>query len=271
MVLHIRSLGSGSSGNALLVDTGNAAIVIDCGVGVRALANGLAASGRSLRELDAVFLTHEHGDHVRSLPNAVRAGVRLAATAGTARAAGVPSHLWEEVRVGRECRVGGLTITPLRVSHDAAEPCGYHVRTHDSAITVVTDIGCGDEALDEFLVASDLIVLEANHDEAMLRQGPYPTHLKRRVLSDVGHLSNADCGRLLLRALNGTGRSRTIWLAHLSQTNNRPPLARDTVARALAADGTPHEVVPLARHGHEPHWPSGGRPSVAVQMPLLLS
>ncbi len=164
-------------------------------------ARHLAAVEEAMRARDArcvaVLVTHHHVDHVRSLPQVVRAGVPLVATAGTVHAAAFPPRGVEQVRLGRSVRLKGLSITPLAVSHDAAEPCGFHLQAREGAVTVVNDLGRPDDALRDHLAASDLIVLEANHDEAMLRSGPYPAHLKRRVLSPRGHLSNADCGRLL--------------------------------------------------------------------------
>ena len=274
MSLTVRNLGSGSSGNALLIDAGEAAIAVDCGIGARALAAGLRAAGRQLADLVAVLLTHEHVDHVRAVPQVVRAGVPLVATAGTARAAALARPNWEEARLGATLRIGGLSVTALGVSHDAVEPCGYHVAAADASLTVITDLGCPDGALQEYLAASDLIVLEANHDVALLRAGPYPAHLKRRVLSPTGHLSNDDCGRLLAAALGDDARRRTIWLAHLSTTNNRPALAQRTVQLALAARGIALPVAPMARYGHQQVWcaddPQEGAPPVALQMPLPL-
>ena len=270
MVVSVRNLGSGSSGNALLVDAGDTVVAIDCGVGPQALLAGLQASGRRAEQLDAVLLTHEHVDHVRSLPQVSRWGVPVVATSGTARATASVARSYEEIRRSRPMQVGSLEITAIDVSHDAAEPCGFHLRAAGVSVTILTDLGSANGDLVEYLGAADLIVIEANHDEAMLRSGPYPAHLKRRVLSATGHLSNADCGRLLAAALAGDQRARTIWLAHLSRTNNRPILARQTVERALAAHGVAQPVVPLLRHGHEQVWPSGEVAPVAVQMPLPL-
>jgi len=271
MVASVRSLGSGSSGNALLIDAGTTSLVVDCGIGPRALVAGLAAANRTIGELKAVLLTHEHVDHVRALPRVAKEGVPLIATTGTARAAGVPPKSVESVRDGREVRIAEASVVPIGVSHDAAEPCGYHIRLAGIAVTVVTDLGRPEPALLEYLAASDLIVLEANHDEALLRAGPYPAHLKRRVLSPTGHLSNADCGRLLGDALATSARSPTVWLAHLSTTNNRPALARQAVERALVVRGLTPPVVPLPRHGHELVWRPGEHRRVAVQLSLTLT
>ena len=267
MALAVRSLGSGSSGNALVVDTGTTVIAVDCGIGARALAAGLAAAGRRLADLDAVLLSHEHADHVRAVPQVIKVGVPFVATAGTVRAAGLPAAGCETIRPEVPLRIGDLSVIALRVSHDAAEPCGFHLSAPTGNVTVVTDLGRPDENLHAYLIESDLIVLEANHDETMVHRGPYPVHLKRRVLSSSGHLSNDDCGRLLATALGDDERRRTIWLAHLSTTNNRAPLARQAVEGALAAGGRARRVVPLPRHGHDQIWRPDETIPVVVQVP----
>lgn len=265
----VRSLGSGSSGNALLVDTGDCLLVVDCGIGPRALAQGLRAAGRRFEDLDGVLLTHEHTDHVRSLPTIVARRVPVLATPGTARATRLPITGWQPVRPHATLKLGATEVTPLPVSHDAAEPCGYYLRSHSEAVTILTDLGTAHESLHDYLAASDLIVLEANHDEDMLRYGPYPAHLKRRVLSPTGHLSNAACGSLLVAALPTDGRSRTIWLAHLSTTNNRPELARAAVQAALAKREDQAEVLALPRYGQDIVWRSG--PAAPAQLGLEFS
>lgn len=265
----VRSLGSGSSGNALLVDTGDCLLVVDCGIGPRALVHGLHAAGRRFEDLDAVLLTHEHTDHVRSLPTIVARQVPVLATPGTARATRLPIAGWQPVRPHGTLKLGLTEVTALPVSHDAAEPCGYYLRSQSRAVTILTDLGIAHESLHDYLAASDLIVLEANHDEAMLRFGPYPAHLKRRVRSPTGHLSNAECGSLLVTALPADNRARTIWLAHLSATNNRPELARTTVQAALSEHGRQAKVLPLPRYGQDIVWQSG--PTAPAQLGLEFS
>lgn len=254
MTLSVRNLGSGSSGNALLVETGGAALLVDCGIGNRHLAAGLAASGRTLASLCAVLVTHEHGDHVRSLPDLARAGITTVATARTLRAVASDVGEVERVHPGRALSASGFEITALPVSHDAAEPCGYSIAAGGFRVTVLTDLGTPDPALGEAIEASDLVVLEANHDEMLLRAGPYPAHLKRRVLSETGHLSNADCAGLLTGALGQSSRRPAVWLAHLSRTNNRPDLAERAVRDMLARAGLVVPVVALASSGHRQVW-----------------
>ncbi len=270
-MLTVRSLGSGSSGNALLVEEGASALLVDCGIGARALAAGLGAAGHRLADLTAVLITHEHADHVRALPQVERARLQLVATRGTAAAAGLAPSLHEEARAGQPLRFGAFAITPLPVSHDAAEPCAFQIEGATGALLVATDLGCPAPAWRDRLAAVDLIVLEANHDEAMLRSGPYPARLKRRVLSERGHLSNADCAAFLADALSDVDhRSPTVWLAHLSRTNNRPALAQATVARGLAERGLAVPLLPLPRHGADTIWRPGGDHGRPAQLPLLL-
>jgi phosphoribosyl 1,2-cyclic phosphodiesterase len=256
LVVSVRSFGSGSSGNALLVEAGSAAIVIDAGVGPRTLKNGLDLSGRKAEQLSALLLTHEHIDHVRSAGWFTNRNVPVVATAGTAQAAGLVASTHIRAETGQQLTLDGLTIRPLAVSHDALEPCGYLIETTSTRITVITDLGCANADLIEPLATSDLIVLEANHDEIMLRRGPYPSYLKRRVLSDQGHLSNADCAALLVRALAGRTSPATIWLAHLSQTNNTPALALRAVRGGVADRIGPYKLKAMPRHGCDLEWRS---------------
>jgi phosphoribosyl 1,2-cyclic phosphodiesterase len=257
MATIVRSLGSGSSGNALVVETARAAILIDCGLSAAALSRGMKLGGRSLDGLSAVVISHEHVDHVRGLQRLLKGGVPLITSPGTHRALDVGSEPYRALRAG-DCEEvdAEIKVWALGVSHDAAEPCGFCLDVDGVRLTVITDLGMADSSLVDWIASSDLIVLEANHDEQMLRGGPYPTHLKRRVLSATGHLSNVDCGLLLQRALIGSDRARTIWLAHLSAVNNRPELAVSTVATALAGAGAAHEVRALPRQGAPVVWRS---------------
>ncbi|MGI8477225.1 MAG: MBL fold metallo-hydrolase [Thermomicrobiales bacterium] len=248
-----QSLGSGSSGNGLLVTVDDQAILIDCGLGPRLLGVLLAHRGLTLGHLQAVFVTHEHDDHVRGLEPLVRRKVPVFASAGTARALNLAAGNCGTLAMETPFAVGDFGVTPLPTSHDAAEPCGYAIRAGDARLTIVTDLGTVSPALRNWVAGADLIVIEANHDEHMLRSGPYPPHLKRRVASATGHLSNADCGLFLRQVLDKSGRQPAIWLAHLSATNNRPELAAETVRRHLA-DVRPSLIEALPREAPGPVW-----------------
>jgi phosphoribosyl 1,2-cyclic phosphodiesterase len=269
----VRSLGSGSSGNAIVVETARAVLLVDCGLSAATLARGLKVGGRSLESLSAVVVSHEHVDHVRGLQRLLKGEVPLVATPGTHRALDVGRAPYRPLRPG-DCEelADGVLVRALGVSHDAAEPCGFCIDAEGVRLTVITDLGRPDTELCEWISASDLIVLEANHDEGLLRAGPYPAHLKRRVLSATGHLSNADCGVILKRALADSNRARTIWLAHLSAVNNRPDLAVATVSNVLGEVGAGHDLRALPRQGSPVVWRSDmpvGSPSQPQQLALF--
>lgn len=255
----VTSLGSGSSGNALLVRTAGAVLLIDCGVGVRRLSRTLGSLGLDLSDVDAVLLSHEHSDHSKELPRFSSPHQTVVTTKGSARAMKLSTSSWEEIRTDRSVRIADAEIFAIPVDHDAAEPCGFLVCTPEGSVTVLTDIGRPCLAAAEAIAESRLVVLEANHDEIMLRRGPYPAHLQRRILSDTGHLSNAGCGELLARALCGLSFCSTVWLAHLSETNNRPHLAKQTVQRRLAQAGIQLEIHALPRKEVNQTW----RPDIA--------
>jgi phosphoribosyl 1,2-cyclic phosphodiesterase len=157
--------------------------------------------------------------------------------------------------------VGQATVTPIPVSHDAVEPCGYVVEVAGTTIAVFTDLGCPEAHLTEPLRRADLIVLEANHDLDRLWNGAYPWVLKQRVASDRGHLCNDDCGLLLASAIEDQ-RPRTVWLAHLSQENNDPATALATVQPQVAGRALRLDVLP--RHTAGPVWEWSAGPALAA-------
>ncbi len=266
----VTSLGSGSSGNALLLQTSTATVLVDCGVGVRKMTNALAASGKRLQDIDAVLLSHEHVDHNRETGRLQRAGATIITTKGTAAASHLDGELHLLLTCERSVTFRGLEITGIRVAHDAAEPCGFLIRSSATTICVFTDLGSVSGAVGEAIAASDLVVLEANHDEQMLRRGPYPVHLQRRILADTGHLSNTTSADLLAHALRTSRLSPTIWLAHLSETNNKPRLAVTTVTKRLAQSGLRLEVDALPRREAGPTWRSDAPHPAQRQLTLDL-
>jgi len=263
-LLAVTSLGSGSSGNALLVRTAEAVLLVDCGVGVRRLQRALAAVRLSIADVDAVLISHEHSDHILELPRFIRQNTAVLSTRGSARAANVPGQLWEETRREHPVRLADVEIVAIPVCHDAAEPCGFLIRSAAGSVTVITDFGCPSPAAIDAIAESRLVVLEANHDVAMLRRGPYPERLQRRILSDSGHLSNAGCAELLAQAIRGSSSPPTVWLAHLSETNNRPQLAKATVQRRLSQAGLRLDVHALPRRETNETWsPDTAKPGIA--------
>ena len=254
--VRVKSLGSGSSGNGFLIQSGDRTLMLDCGIGIRTINRELRALDSNLESLDGVLITHEHIDHVRTLPRLTGHDIPIIATSGTAGMADVPTDRREEIATGKSVTLAGFTIWALGVRHDAVDPCGYLIEADGTRVTILTDLGVWEEHLAEPVAASDLIVLEANHDEEMLRRGPYPMHLKRRVASEVGHLSNRACGEALASLAKGSHADPVVWLAHLSATNNRAEVAEQTVCAALAAADLDLRVIALPRREPGPLWTS---------------
>jgi len=219
------ALGSGSTGNALLVEGPEGLILVDAGLSWRELKARASRGGFSLAHLKAVVLTHEHADHVRGLETLARRGIPVFATGGTLRALGL-----EGTAVVPGMELAGLRIFPFPVSHDAAEPVGYRFDCNGLRLGLATDLGQVTPEVMRHLHGCQTVVLEANHDLGMLLAGPYPWPLKTRIMGPYGHLANDAAGQAL-RTLQG--QARAVLLAHLSQENNTPALALETVALAL--------------------------------------
>lgn len=228
--LHITPLFSGSGGNCTYIEGGGTRILIDAGVSARRIARGCAACGAAADAVDAIFITHEHTDHIAALPVLLKGRdipVHMTLESYAASGLTVPV-ITHPTRF--EVTVGALTVRSFPVSHDAACCVGYTVSYGDERVGVMTDTGyITDEAV-ACLTGCESVLIESNHDVDMLRHGRYPRHLQERILSVHGHLSNADCARFCaFLAAHGT---REFHLAHLSRENNRPDLAL-SCAKAL--------------------------------------
>ena len=252
--VRVQSLASGSSGNAYLIQSGSSTVLIDCGIGIRELQRFLASWEITADELAGVLITHEHGDHVRSLDQLLRRGAPVYTTHGTADALGLAHDRYVRIWWSQPFTVGSLDVTPIQTSHDAAEPCGLMIQTSGIGIAVITDLGETTPATAEFASHADLLILESNHCHHMLRSGPYPAHLKRRVASNVGHLSNDQCAELVCGvSTRDTGPSH-VWLAHLSATNNSARVASEATERQLMSCGAQPIVSVLPRGRPGPLW-----------------
>lgn len=225
-------LASGSSGNALVVEAGGRAILIDCGVSCRQIEKRMHAAGVDPGRLDAVLLTHEHTDHIQGLEVFLRRhAVPLAATAGTAAACNGLFTPALVLQSGREVGLGCLKVLPFAVSHDAREPVGFVVEHGGRRVGLLTDSGVATALAVERLERCDALLLEANHDPDMLRLGPYPWALKQRIASRTGHLSNEQAQALLDRLTHP--RLQVVVGMHLSRQNNSPELVRRELSRPL--------------------------------------
>ncbi len=239
-MLRFKSLGSGSSGNALLIEATCGLqvvrLLVDAGLGIREMDRRLAAAGVAPGQLDALFITHEHSDHIGCAQRlALRGRIPVWMSAGTHAALGAPDldGLLHIAADGLAIDLGALRVHPFTVPHDAREPLQLHCTDGDARLGVLTDLGHVTGHVLDNLAGCGSLVLECNHDEAMLADGPYPHFLKRRVGGDWGHLANRAAaeaaGWWQARGL------RQVLAAHLSERNNRPELARQALAGALGA------------------------------------
>lgn len=243
MTVKFCPIASGSNGNCVYISASDTHILIDAGLSGKRAEEGLNSIGESCAKLSAIFVTHEHSDHISGVGVLSRRyGIPVFATEKTWLYMDRCDMLGRmdpankrAVRPGEECRVGGLTVNPFEIPHDCAAPVGYRVFAGERKITVATDIGHVTDTVLECVAGSDLLLLECNHDEEMLRNGRYPLQLKKRVAGPRGHLSNAVAGQLL--ADIACDRLRNVYLGHMSEENNRPLLALDTVRAQLAARG----------------------------------
>lgn len=229
-----QSFASGSSGNCILVGSDSCRILVDCGISRKRTMDALAAQDMTLEDLDGIFLTHEHTDHIQGLPMiAKKTRMPIYATRGTIEAVqkklgdAIDPQRFVTVQADIPVTVGDLTVNPMKISHDAAEPVGYRIFGEGKKACVCTDLGCYDNYTVDCLQDADVLLLEANHDVNMLQVGPYPYRLKQRILGNLGHLSNVSSGELLTKVLND--HLKSVFLGHLSQENNYPDLAFETV------------------------------------------
>ncbi len=237
------TLCSGSSGNAVYVEADETKILIDCGIAGKAASDRLCSIGVDPSELSAILVTHEHIDHIRGVGvMSRRFNLPIYASAGTwngmIETIGNISHeKIHYIAADTPFSVGDAVIFPFATSHDANESLGFTVSNGKKCVSLATDLGTVDKYIYDNVKGSDLMVLEANHDEQMLKYGPYPARLKQRISSDWGHLSNKLCGALCGRLLSEDGSEKKIILGHLSNENNTPAKAFDTVKRSVEYAG----------------------------------
>jgi len=238
--MRVASLGSGSSGNATLVEAGRTRVLVDCGFSVREVERRLGRLGLEAGDLDAILVTHEHGDHIRGVgPLARRHNLLVRMTPGTARdhGQGELPHL-ETFSCHAPLAIGDLRVEPYPVPHDAREPAQFVFTDGDRRLGLLTDTGHGTPHIRSMLGGVHTLLLECNHDPELLREGSYPPPLKARVGGEQGHLANEQAAAIL----DGLDRSRlnTVAAMHLSDKNNRPELARAALGRVTGDEEAIH-------------------------------
>ena len=225
-----------------MVESATTRLLVDAGLNRKETLRRLAALGETLDRVDGILISHEHSDHIAGLPGLARlwrAPVFLTAPTRAALATGLPDGAAEKIervesiRAGQRFTIGDIEITAFSIPHDAADPLGYSFRANGSKVAIVTDLGYLPAHVQQHLREADCLVLESNHDLEMLKVGPYPWHIKQRVMSRTGHLSNHSVGEFLSDGEAFDARARWLVLAHLSENNNNPDLARLCAEEAL--------------------------------------
>ncbi len=232
-------LASGSKGNAILVWTRNTCVILDVGLSLKALSERIEASPVSFDDIEAIVVSHEHNDHIRGVGVLSRRyDIPVYMSEGTAR--GLPGYVGRlsEKRIffrNRGFAIGDLNFLPFSVAHDAEDPVGFVIETNGKRMAVCTDLGVVTKLVRECLKNCNAIIVEANHEVELLMTGPYPWHLKQRIRSRLGHLSNDDCLSLCMNLFHKD--LQVVTLAHLSEVNNSPEILNNKLQRLLERPG----------------------------------
>lgn len=261
--MRLLNIASGSSGNSTYIGNDDTHILVDAGISRKRIVSGLHEADLDLKDLSAILITHEHIDHIGGLGVLARSlDVPIFATAGTI--AGIQKcrslgsfnqDLLVPVEAGTDFSVGNITVTPLSISHDAADPVCFRFADDTAKAAIVTDLGEYDAQLEEQLQGLDMLMLEANHDIRMLEVGPYPYPVKQRILSRLGHLSNEASGKLLSDLLHD--HIKQILLAHISRENNTRELAHMAVCAEIDMADNPYVAADFEVRTARPDCPAG--------------
>ncbi len=239
MAVRITILGSGSKGNCTVIASSRTRILLDAGLSGRETFRRMRDVGEDPESLNAILISHEHSDHVAGLPvmaRKLRATVYMSGMTNDAWGGAVSKEDTNLGRLelfspGRSFQVGDIAVTPFTIPHDAADPVAFSFSMEGVKVSVVTDLGYMPASVREHIRGSDVLVIESNHDLEMLRGGPYPWSVKQRVMSRVGHLSNAALAEFFSTDYDGS--AAYVVLAHLSEQNNHPEIARLAAETAL--------------------------------------
>lgn len=232
---------SGSSGNCTYISSGNSSLLIDAGVSARNICSALKTIGSDIESIDAIFITHEHSDHIKGLKTLLK-NYQIPVFASEGTISGILESVDLErsrlnvIRTGENISVADINVSSFGTSHDSRESVGYRINMQNNVqIAVATDLGFISDTVKDSLSECDIVMLESNHDIGMLQNGRYPYYLKRRIMSKTGHLSNNDCA-CALPELCRSGTKHFV-LAHLSRDNNFPELALETAKTAMKMAG----------------------------------
>lgn len=243
MAFKFCSFASGSSGNCYLVSSETTYLLIDTGITGKKVFEGLSKCGLEPGDLDGILITHEHTDHIKSVRMVSKKAENALVYASQGTLDAISDKISPEktftVDTFSAISIGDIEVSPFSLSHDAAEPIGFSLMHEGRRITIVTDTGCITEDAFDYLVNSDLYVLEANHERNILLMGGYPYSLKMRILGDEGHLSNEAAADIIIRALEERTKEGIpqIALSHLSRENNTPRQAYLTIKNKLMEAG----------------------------------
>lgn len=249
-MLNFCSLYSGSSGNCLYVESENTKILIDAGVSLKKIENGLNTLNIPASSLDAILVTHEHSDHIQSLGNLSKK-FNLPVYANSKTFDAMPKQVEKittnnikKIKINEKFFIKDIEINSFSIPHDAINPCGYNLCNNHKKISIATDIGHINTNILKHLEGSDFILLESNYDEEVLKYSKYPFNLKKRISGPNGHLSNSMAGKVINYLIHDNLKSAT--LGHLSKQSNFPELAYKTVVNEIISSGTNIDKIQLS-------------------------
>lgn len=252
------SFGSGSSGNCYYIHADHYGILIDLGIGIRKFKKAFKDYGFIFPEIKAILVTHEHTDHIKAV-GVLANELHIPVYATKCVHQGIMHNVRVQNKVAptlicdfehdTSVQLGPFDVTSFKIPHDSADNSGYFIRYADTNLCLITDVGHINEPMKYYISKSINLVVEANYDERLLEQGPYPYYLKQRIRSENGHMSNEVLAQYL--AAHANPDLQNLWLCHLSEENNRPDIARQTIVHAFSESGWPEQslnrIVPLNR------------------------
>ena len=229
MSVEVHVLASGSDGNCTVIRSEDRAIMVDAGLSYKKTRSLMDINGIDESEIEALFVTHEHSDHVGGAGAIARKlDIPVYCNQNTFNASNLGKVAHNPITMMNTVNVAGMNIIALPTSHDAVEPCAYMFDADGTKVLIATDTGKITYPIEHALEEANIAIIESNYDKKMLDYGPYPPSLKRLIDSDIGHMSNLECARAVKRTMHNNGRK--IFLGHLSRHNNTPDVAKDTIS-----------------------------------------